>query len=88
MNPERTGQTRLTNNSAADMYPVWSPNGTKIAFMSTREGNEKIFLMNSDGTGQTASPTTPQIPRLPIGHRTARRLPFVQIVTATMKSMS
>lgn len=48
-----TDPTRLTNNSASDIGPAWSPDGTRIAFASNREGNFQIYLMNSDGTGQT-----------------------------------
>jgi TolB protein len=33
--------------------PSWSPDGTKIAFVSLRDGNSDIFVMNADGSGQT-----------------------------------
>ena len=36
MNADGSGQTRLTNNPAADGEPAWSPDGTKIAFTSDR----------------------------------------------------
>ena len=32
MNADGTGQTNLTNSTAADHVPAWSPDGTKIAF--------------------------------------------------------
>jgi hypothetical protein len=44
---------RLTNNSARDESPAWSPDGLKIAFVSTRDGNREIYVMNVDGTNQT-----------------------------------
>ena len=47
--------TRLTNNSWEDEDPIWSPDGRKIMFVSTRlsgDTNHQIFLMNSDGTNQ------------------------------------
>ena len=53
MNADGTGQTRLTNNAAFDIEPAWSPDGTKIAFASDRDGNVEIYVMNADGTGQT-----------------------------------
>ena len=58
MNADGTSQTRLTNNAATDFDPTWSPDGTKIAFTSNRDGNLEIYTMNADGTGQTRSPTT------------------------------
>ena len=30
---------------------TWSPDGTQIAFTSTRSGNSDVWLMNPDGTG-------------------------------------
>jgi WD40 repeat protein len=46
-------QTRLTNNAAHDGLPSLSPDGTKIAFQSNRDGNFEIYIMNADGSGQT-----------------------------------
>jgi len=33
-----------------DSSPVWSPDSTKIAFSSGRNGDREIFLVNADGT--------------------------------------
>ena len=44
--------TRLTTNSASDLFPALSPDGTKIAFASDRSGgNLDIYVMNADGSG-------------------------------------
>ena len=53
MNADGTGQTRLTDNAASDVAPVWSPDGAKIAFESTGGRPAEIYVMNADGTGQT-----------------------------------
>lgn len=44
--------TRLTNNQDVDTYPTWSPDGTRIAFSSERDGNSEIYVMNADGSNQ------------------------------------
>jgi len=42
----------LTNNPADDLFPVWSPDGSRIAFLSSRGGNRaNIYVMNADGSG-------------------------------------
>ena len=51
MNADGTNQVRLTNNSVVDDHPNWSPDGTKIAFVSQRpSGAFAICQMNADGT--------------------------------------
>lgn len=45
--------TRLTNHPARDFGPAWSPDGTRIAFASERDGNLEIYVMNADGSGAT-----------------------------------
>jgi len=32
--------------------PAWSPDGRKLAFVSERDGNAEIYVMNADGSGQ------------------------------------
>jgi TolB protein len=53
MNADGGGQTRVTSNPASDLGPDWSPDGSKIAFESYRDGNYEVYVMNADGTGQT-----------------------------------
>lgn len=50
--------TKLTDNSWDDEYPVWSPDGNKIAFTANPQGNFDIFLMNPDGTDITPVTTS------------------------------
>jgi Tol biopolymer transport system component len=37
---------------AEDWDPAWSPDGDRIAFESTRDGNPEIYVMDSDGTNE------------------------------------
>jgi len=43
------GPINLTRNSCADDEPDWSPDGTKLAWSSDREGEFEVFVMDSDG---------------------------------------
>ncbi len=49
-NPDGVNQVRLTNTS--DYSPVWSPNAHKLAFLSDRDGNPEVYVMNTDATEQ------------------------------------
>jgi Tol biopolymer transport system component len=45
-----TGLQNLTQNSAEDKYPTWSPNGEWVAFSSTRDGRPwRPYIVSSDG---------------------------------------
>lgn len=47
---EGSGIVRLTDHPANDLLPVWSPDGTQIAFQSERSGNTDVYVMNADGS--------------------------------------
>ncbi len=53
MNADGSGQTRLTDSSAWETRPRWSPDGRRIAFFSYRDGKTEIYVMNADGSEQT-----------------------------------
>ena len=60
MNADGSNQTRLTNNPADDSLPSFSGDGSKIAFISTRDGpNQEIYVMNADGSNQTRLTNNP-----------------------------
>jgi TolB protein len=52
MNQDGSNVLRLTNNYFDDKAPCWSPDATRIAFESMRDGNYEIYLMNLDGSNQ------------------------------------
>ena len=37
------------NNRHEDGAPSWSPDGKRIVFVSDREGNHEIYVMDTDG---------------------------------------
>ena len=48
MNADGSNQTRLTNNSTEDIWSSYSPDGSKIAFQSHRDGNAEIYVILPD----------------------------------------
>jgi len=52
--PIEKGPTRdLTNSSGAhDKWARWSPDGSKIAFMSDATGEEELYVIAQDGSGK------------------------------------
>ena len=54
MLPNGTFQTNLTQQTGSwEIQPTWSPDATKIAFATNRDGNYEIYTMNADGTNQS-----------------------------------
>ena len=50
MDADGGNQENLTNHPAYDAEPAWSPDGTKIAFVSGRDGGpSQIHVMDADG---------------------------------------
>ncbi|MBM4422743.1 MAG: hypothetical protein FJ030_05040 [Chloroflexi bacterium] len=43
----------ITRTTDDECCAAWSPDGARIAFVSHRDGNDEIYVMNADGAGQT-----------------------------------
>lgn len=43
---------RPFSDNVHDSYPVWSPDGTRIAFMHWQHDHWEIYVMNADGSGR------------------------------------
>ena len=51
INADGSGETALTSDTTNEGQPAWSPDGTKIAFITDRDGNNEIYTINADGAG-------------------------------------
>jgi Tol biopolymer transport system component len=45
-----SGLTKITSDARANFYPSWSPDGSRLAFSSNRDGDWDIYVMNADGS--------------------------------------
>jgi Tol biopolymer transport system component len=76
MNIDGSNLVQLTDDPAADEYPVWSPDGTQIAFYSDRDGNCNIYLMNADGSNQRRITDHPAHDRNPTWSPDGKQIAF------------
>ena len=77
---------QLTTNPAYDAYPVWSPDGQKIAFASTREGSMDIYLMDKNG-GVPKRLTTNSGSEIPMAFTDNDHILFSSAIMPTAKSI-
>jgi dipeptidyl aminopeptidase/acylaminoacyl peptidase len=51
MNNDGSSKTNVSNNTNNNEdNPAWSPDGTKVAFVTDRDANSEIYLLNADGS--------------------------------------
>jgi len=79
MNADGTDVGNLSDNPATDWYPLWSPDGAKIAFQSDRNGAGEIFSMNPDGSHQTDLTQNPALDGAPAWSPDGSRIAFVSL---------
>lgn len=64
-NADPGGTIFLTSNSGSDTSPIYSADGSTIAFVSDRDGDSEIYVINADGsnlirlTNNTGNDTSP-----------------------------
>jgi TolB protein len=56
--------------------PAWSPDGTKLAFTSSRNGNPEIYTMNRDGSSVQRITNHPAIDATPTWSPTGTQIAF------------
>jgi TolB protein len=57
--------------------PIYSPDGSKIAFTSNRDGNPEIYIMNSNGTGLRRMTNNPAIDVTPTWSPSGNQIAWV-----------
>ena len=66
MDADGGSRENVSNHPVDDMDPDWSPDGTKIAFVSDRnDGEYQVYVMDADGKNQTRLTDGPRRKRLP-----------------------
>ena len=56
--------------------PAWSPDGTRVAFSSTRDGNPEIYVANRDGSNVRRITNHPSIDITPTWSPTGTQIAF------------
>jgi Tol biopolymer transport system component len=56
---------QLTTDPKPDLRPAWSPDGARLAFYSGRSGNDDIWAINIDGSGEAQLTKDPASDRRP-----------------------
>jgi Tol biopolymer transport system component len=68
---------RLTDNPAVDIPTGWSPDCTRLLFLSERDGNPDAYVMAADGSGQTRLTTDPALDFFPAWSPAGQWIAFV-----------
>jgi TolB protein len=85
MQADGSGMVNLTNHPAWDGTPAWSPDGTRIAFTSDRDGDSpQIYVMNADGRDVVRLTVSNGIDMMPAWSPDGQKIAFVSTRTYTL----
>jgi len=76
--------TRLTFEGDTNAYPIWTPDGKRIAFTSTKEGTANIFWQLADGSGGLERLNASEYVQVPISWSAdGQLLAFIELSATT-----
>ena len=78
MDADSSSPRNLTQDPAKDVRPAWSPDGRRIAFVSGRDRQSEIYVMNADGSGKRNLTRNRAKDDLPTWSPDGRRIAFVR----------
>ncbi len=82
VNTDGTGLRRLTNNPGYDQAPQWSPDGTKILYMSDKGHDREhydIFTIKPDGTAETRLTNDARHDQVPMWSPDGKKITFESV---------
>ena len=85
--PVTGGQARqITSNSAFDSRPVWSPDGSRIAFVSYRQGGADVYIVAKEG-GEPTRLTTHSAAEFPVAFKDDSTILYSAYIQPAAESM-
>jgi Tol biopolymer transport system component len=57
--PDGTRREALTTESVSEGFPAWSPDGSKVVFATTVDGNYDLVVVDADGSNRRRLTRTP-----------------------------
>ncbi len=76
--PDGSHRVQVSHGPGKDLDPAYSPDGTRIAFDSTRTGGGDIYVMNADGSGVVRLTTDPAEDSQPAWSPDGNRIAFTR----------
>ena len=85
--PVTGGQARqITSNSAFDSRPLWSPDGSRIAFVSYRQGGADVYIVSKEG-GEPTRLTTHSAAEFPVAFKDDSTILYSAYIQPAAESM-